>query len=161
MVWIHVRISYAISCDARTFRISLRSNQSIDYSLSNTICPYTELPWGISEAAFNARDHLMNYQYAHFGVPSLGLQRGLSRNAVIAPYASFLAAQYVPHKAVTNLKRLRDLGALGTYGYYDSIDFTPSRVKQENMLLCAIIMRIIMACLSLLLTMLFFSRANA
>ncbi len=88
-----------------------------------------ELPWGISEAAFNARDHLMNYQYAHFGVPSLGLQRGLSRNTVIAPYASLLAAQYVPACAVANLKRLRDLGALGTYGYYDSIDFTPSRVK--------------------------------
>lgn len=88
-----------------------------------------ELPWGISEAAFNARDHLMNYQYAHFGVPSLGLQWGLSRNAVIAPYASLLAAQYAPACAVANLKRLRDLGALGTYGYYDSIDFTPSRVK--------------------------------
>ncbi|WP_375688886.1 glucoamylase family protein, partial [Bartonella sp. AP57NXGY] len=88
-----------------------------------------ELPWGISEAAFNARDHLMNYQYAHFGVPNLGLQRGLSRNAVIAPYASLLAAQYVPACAVANLKRLRDLGALGTYGYYDSVDFTPTRVK--------------------------------
>ncbi|WP_375608959.1 GH36-type glycosyl hydrolase domain-containing protein [Bartonella sp. AC53GZZY] len=88
-----------------------------------------ESPWGISEAAFNARDHLMNYQYAHFGVPSLGLQRGLSRNAVIAPYASLLAAQYAPSCAVANLKRLRDLGALGTYGYYDSVDFTPSRVK--------------------------------
>ncbi len=88
-----------------------------------------ELPWGISEAAFNARDHLMNYQYAHFGVPNLGLQRGLSRNAVIAPYASLLAAQYAPACAVANLKRLRDLGALGTYGYYDSVDFTPSRVK--------------------------------
>ncbi|WP_208435571.1 GH36-type glycosyl hydrolase domain-containing protein [Bartonella phoceensis] len=87
------------------------------------------LPWGISEAAFNARDHLMNYQYANFGVPSLGLQRGLSRNAVVAPYASLLAAQYAPHKAVINLKWLRNLGALGTYGYYDSIDFTPSRVK--------------------------------
>ncbi|GAA5096929.1 glucoamylase family protein [Bartonella acomydis] len=87
------------------------------------------LPWGISEAAFNVRDHLMNYQYAHFGVPSLGLQRGLSRNTVIAPYASLLAAQYVPHKAVKNLKQLRDLGALGTYGYYDSIDFTPARIK--------------------------------
>ncbi|AFR25829.1 GH36-type glycosyl hydrolase domain-containing protein [Bartonella quintana] len=86
------------------------------------------LPWGISEAAFNARDHLMNYQYANFGAPSLGLQRGLSRNTVIAPYASLLAAQYAPAQAVTNLKRLRDLGALGTYGYYDSIDFTPSRV---------------------------------
>ncbi|WP_375681209.1 GH36-type glycosyl hydrolase domain-containing protein [Bartonella sp. AP60NXGY] len=88
-----------------------------------------ELPWGISEAAFNARDHLMNYQYAHFGVPNLGLQRGLSRNAVIAPYASLLAAQYAPACAVANLKRLRDLGALGTYGYYDSVDFTPTRVK--------------------------------
>ncbi|WP_019223162.1 GH36-type glycosyl hydrolase domain-containing protein [Bartonella rattaustraliani] len=87
------------------------------------------VPWGISEAAFNARDHLMNYQYANFGAPSLGLQRGLSRNTVIAPYANLLAAQYVPHQAVVNLKRLRDLGALGTYGYYDSVDFTPSRVK--------------------------------
>ncbi|KEG15790.1 hypothetical protein H705_01220 [Bartonella bacilliformis Cond044] len=89
-----------------------------------------KLPWGISEAAFNARDHLMNYQYSNFGAPSLGLQRGLSRNAVVAPYASLLAAQYMPTQAVTNLKRLRDLGALGDYGYYDSIDFTPSRVKE-------------------------------
>ncbi|EJF85072.1 GH36-type glycosyl hydrolase domain-containing protein [Candidatus Bartonella washoeensis] len=88
------------------------------------------LPWGISEAAFNARDHLMNYQYASFGDPNLGLQRGLSRNAVIAPYASLLAAQYMPKHAVKNLKRLRDLGALGTYGYYDSIDFTASRVQK-------------------------------
>ncbi|WP_435521228.1 GH36-type glycosyl hydrolase domain-containing protein [Bartonella silvatica] len=88
------------------------------------------LPWGISEAAFNARDHLMNYQYANFGAPRLGLQRGLSRNTVIAPYASLLAAQYAPSKAVANLKKLRDLGALGPYGYYDSIDFTPSRVKK-------------------------------
>ncbi|WP_182480093.1 GH36-type glycosyl hydrolase domain-containing protein [Bartonella chomelii] len=88
------------------------------------------LPWGISEAAFNARDHLMNYQYSNFGAPSLGLQRGLSRNAVIAPYASILAAQYMPTQALINLKRLRDLGALGAYGYYDSIDFTPSRVPK-------------------------------
>ncbi|MCZ2203439.1 GH36-type glycosyl hydrolase domain-containing protein [Bartonella sp. A05] len=88
------------------------------------------LPWGISEAAFNARDHLMNYQYSNFGAPSLGLQRGLSRNAVIAPYASLLAAQYMPTQAVTNLKRLRELGALGEYGYYDSVDFTPSRVQE-------------------------------
>ncbi|EJF98132.1 hypothetical protein MEI_00631 [Bartonella vinsonii subsp. arupensis Pm136co] len=86
------------------------------------------LPWGISESAFNARDHLMNYQYASFGDPILGLKRGLSRNAVIAPYASLLAAQYMPSHAVKNLKRLRDLGALGQYGYYDSVDFTPSRV---------------------------------
>ncbi|WP_375706303.1 glucoamylase family protein, partial [Bartonella sp. AA2SXKL] len=48
---------------------------------------------------------------------------------VIAPYASLLAAQYTPAQAVNNLKRLRNFGALGTYGYYDSVDFTPSRIK--------------------------------
>ena len=88
------------------------------------------LPWGISEAAFNARDQRMNYQYSNFGVPSLGLQRGLSRNAVIAPYASILASQYLPAEANANLKRLRALGALGEYGFYDSIDFTPSRLPE-------------------------------
>jgi len=90
------------------------------------------LPWGISESAFNARDPLMYYQYRNFGVPSLGLQRGLSRNAVIAPYASMLAAQYMPAKAVVNLKRLKKLGALGQYGYYDAVDFTPSRLQEGN-----------------------------
>ena len=88
------------------------------------------LPWGISEAAFNARDQQMNYQYSNFGVPSLGLQRGLSRNAVIAPYASILASQYMPTEAVANLKRLRHLGALGEYGFHDSVDFTPARVRE-------------------------------
>lgn len=90
------------------------------------------LPWGISEAAFNARDPLMNYQYSNFGVPSLGLQRGLSRNMVIAPYASLLAAQYQPGEAVANLTRLQRLGALGRYGYYDAVDFTPSRVPEGD-----------------------------
>lgn len=95
------------------------------------------LPWGISEAAFNARDQQMNYQYSNFGVPSLGLQRGLSRNAVIAPYASLLAAQYMPAEAVANLKLLQNFGALGDYGFHDSIDFTPSRVREGET--CAVI----------------------
>lgn len=95
------------------------------------------LPWGISEAAFNARDQQMNYQYSNFGVPSLGLQRGLSRNAVIAPYASILAAQYMPTEAVANLARLRKLGALGEYGYHDSVDFTPARLREGEK--CAVV----------------------
>ncbi|MFC0244887.1 GH36-type glycosyl hydrolase domain-containing protein [Falsochrobactrum ovis] len=98
--------------------------RQIDYATSRG------LPWGISEAAFNARDAHMNYQYSNFGVPNLGLQRGLSRNAVIAPYASLLAAQYQPAAAVANLKRLEELGALGRYGFHDSVDFTPSRVRE-------------------------------
>lgn len=87
-------------------------------------------PWGISEAAFNALDHQMNYQYSNFGVPSLGLKRGLGQNAVIAPYASILASQYDPVSALSNLDALRALGALGVFGFHDAVDFTPTRVPE-------------------------------
>jgi cyclic beta-1,2-glucan synthetase len=86
------------------------------------------VPWGISEAAYNARDRDMNYQYTNFGVPGLGLKRGLGQNTVIAPYATILAAQFMPREAVENLSRLRSIGALGRHGYYDAVDFTPQRV---------------------------------
>jgi cyclic beta-1,2-glucan synthetase len=88
------------------------------------------IPWGISEAAFNARDREMTYQYTNFGVPGLGLKRGLAHNTVIAPYATVLAAQFMPREAVANLARLREIGALGRFGYYDAVDFTPQRVPE-------------------------------
>ncbi len=88
------------------------------------------IPWGISEAAYNARDREMTYQYTNFGVPGLGLKRGLALNTVIAPYATILASQYMPREAVQNLQRLNALGALGRYGYHDAIDFTPQRVPE-------------------------------
>jgi cyclic beta-1,2-glucan synthetase len=94
-------------------------------------------PWGISEAAFNARDHLFNYQYTNFGVPTLGLKRGLGQNAVIAPYASILASQYDPISAAENLAELRSLGALGIYGFHDAVDFTPTRVPEGKR--CAVV----------------------
>ncbi|MGO4437313.1 GH36-type glycosyl hydrolase domain-containing protein [Rhizobium sp. RAF56] len=95
------------------------------------------IPWGISEAAFNARDHHMNYQYTNFGVPTLGLKRGLGQNAVIAPYASILASMYDPDAALENLERLRKVGALGTYGFHDAVDFTPTRVPEGKT--CAVV----------------------
>ncbi|WP_052183086.1 glucoamylase family protein [Rhizobium sp. YS-1r] len=94
-------------------------------------------PWGISEAAFNARDHQFNYQYTNFGVPTLGLKRGLGQNAVIAPYASILASQYDPIAAAENLEELRSLGALGMFGFHDAVDFTPTRVPEGQR--CAVV----------------------
>ena len=41
-----------------------------------------------------------------------------------------LAAQFMPREAVDNLARLKALGALGRYGYYDAVDFTPQRVPE-------------------------------
>ncbi|MFU0503524.1 GH36-type glycosyl hydrolase domain-containing protein [Pseudaminobacter sp. NGMCC 1.201702] len=90
------------------------------------------VPWGISEAAYNGRDREMTYQYTNFGVPGLGLKRGLGQNTVIAPYATVLAAQFMPREAVDNLNRLRAIGGLGRYGYYDAVDFTPQRVPEGS-----------------------------
>ena len=85
------------------------------------------VPWGVSESAFNARDLEFNYQYSNFGVPSLGLKRGLAESIVVSPYSSGLAAMIDPNSAVKNFKQLELLGCLGPYGYYEAVDFTPSR----------------------------------
>jgi len=88
------------------------------------------LPWGISESAFNARDRELTYQYSNFGVPGLGLQRGLGDEAVVAPYATALAAMIDPKAAVLNFERLETLGARGRFGWYDALDFTPARLPE-------------------------------
>jgi cyclic beta-1,2-glucan synthetase len=90
------------------------------------------VPWGISEAAYNARDLHLNYQYGPFGVPGLGLKRGLSEDLVVAPYATVLAALVSPQAAFENLRRLEREGALARYGYYESIDYTPERLPENQ-----------------------------
>ena len=88
------------------------------------------VPWGISESAFNARDIDFTYQYSGFGVPGLGLKRGLSEDLVIAPYATALAAMIDPAAAVQNFARLARAGAAGGYGFYESLDYTSSRLPE-------------------------------
>ena len=88
------------------------------------------LPWGVSESAFNARDRELTYQYSSFGVPGLGLQRGLGEEAVVAPYATALAAMIDPKTALGNFERLEALGGRGPFGWYDALDFTPSRLPE-------------------------------
>lgn len=90
------------------------------------------LPWGISESAYNARDIEFTYQYSNFGVPGLGLKRGLSDNLVIAPYATGLATMIDPNGAHANFEHLASLGASGRYGFYEALDFTPSRLQEEQ-----------------------------
>ncbi len=89
------------------------------------------LPWGASESAYNGRDRDLNYQYANFGVPSLAIKPGGSDELVVAPYATALAAMYHAEAASINFARLTALGAVGPYGYYEAIDFAPSRLPVE------------------------------
>jgi cyclic beta-1,2-glucan synthetase len=82
------------------------------------------VPWGISESAYNVRDRHFTYQYRAFGVPDLALKRGLGRDLVIAPYASALAVMVEPARALANLIALDKLGALGEYGFRDALDYS-------------------------------------
>jgi len=88
------------------------------------------VPWGISESAYNARDKELTYQYSNFGVPGLGFKRGLRENVVIAPYATALAAMVDPTAAAANFVRLAGIGGCGHYGFYEALDFTPSRLPE-------------------------------
>lgn len=99
-------------------------NRQIDYAKGFGI------PWGISESAFSARDIEFTYQYSNFGVPGLGLKRGLANNRVIAPYATGLAAMVAPHEATRNFERLVQIGAVGEFGFYEALDFTPARLHR-------------------------------
>ena len=90
------------------------------------------VPWGISESGYNTIDVHLNYQYRAFGVPGLGLKRGLAEDLVIAPYATALALMIDPEEACLNLQRLAAEGFEGKYGFYEAIDYTPSRLPRGH-----------------------------
>ena len=89
-------------------------------------------PWGISESAFYSLDASLSYRYKAHGCPALALKRGQEADLVIAPYASFLALSVEPTAAVRNLRQLRDLGAVGRWGYIEALDFTPGRCTHPD-----------------------------
>ena len=97
--------------------------EQIDYAARFSV------PWGISESAYNARDLDGNYQYKAFGVPGMGLKRGLGDDLVVAPYASMLAASLRPRDVVANLDALDRAGLWSSYGYYDAVDYTGARLN--------------------------------
>ena len=100
--------------------------QQIDYGRMRGV------PWGISESGYNRTDVQMNYQYRAFGVPGLGLKRGLAEDLVIAPYASVMALPVAPREACENLQRLTNEGREGQYGFYEAVDYTPSRLPPDE-----------------------------
>jgi len=106
----------------QTSRLIVR--RQIEYGASLNV------PWGVSESAYSARDIELTYQYSNFGVPGLGLKRGLSENVVIAPYATGLAAMVDPASAAKNFRKLKTVGARGRYGFYEALDYTRSRLPE-------------------------------
>jgi cyclic beta-1,2-glucan synthetase len=112
--------TYANTLLDQTYRAAVR--RQIAYGKQRGV------PWGISESGYNTIDAHMNYQYRAFGVPGLGLKRGLAEDLVIAPYATMLALMVAPEDACQNLERLAADGRNGAYGMYEAVDYTPSRL---------------------------------
>ena len=90
------------------------------------------IPWGISESAFNLKDLNNNYQYKAFGIPWLGLKRGLADEMVVSSYGSILAITEDPKEVFKNLKVLEKQGMYNKYGFYEAIDYTPNRVEKNR-----------------------------
>lgn len=88
--------------------------------------------WGSSESAFYALDAGLNYRYKAHGCPRLALCRGMEEEQVIAPYSSFLALKVSPRGAMANLRALEDMGMTGPYGFWEALDFTPSRADESG-----------------------------
>ena len=86
------------------------------------------LPWGVSESAYAVLDAGLTYQYQSFGVPGLGLKRGLAEDHVVAPYATALALAVQPREGLLNFRYLALEGASGPWGFYESLDYTPRRL---------------------------------
>ncbi|MDD2900039.1 MAG: glucoamylase family protein [Desulfuromonadaceae bacterium] len=97
-----------------------REAVAVQISYGRTRC----VPWGISESAYGDLDLAKTYQYQAFGVPALGLKRGLEDQLVVAPYATLLALPVGPVESVQNLRLLAGMGMLGEYGFYEAMDFS-------------------------------------
>jgi cellobiose phosphorylase len=106
----------------QTYQASVR--RQINYGQQRGV------PWGMSESGFSATDQDLNYQYRAFGVPGLGLKRGLADDLVVAPYATVLALMVAPEASCRNLETLVAEGRAGPYGLYEAVDYTPSRLPR-------------------------------
>jgi hypothetical protein len=86
------------------------------------------IPWGISESSYFKRDDSGNYGYRAFGVPGLAVHVDEEEKdaLVVAPYATFLALHVDGGGSLRNLHRMAAKNWIGTYGFYESVDFTSS-----------------------------------
>ena len=103
----------------------LERSQEVAVQAQQTYAAHKHIPWGISECAYAEMDEEANYSYRAFGVPQLALRQEEDR-LVVAPYATMLALGIGSLPAVEHLRWMNKKGWFGPYGFYESVDFTPS-----------------------------------
>lgn len=114
--------SYPKTLWEQTYKFVIKCQQ--DYGRKRGV------PWGVSESGFYSFDYRLNYQYKAFGIPNLGLKRGLINDTVISPYSTLLALGVDPKAAVENMRRLIKAGLEGQHGFYEAADYTSERLSE-------------------------------
>ncbi len=117
----------------KTYKYTL-VDESLSFALGSQIsyAKSAGVPWGISESAFAIQDNEQNYQYKAFGIPWLGLKRGLNDNMVVSPYSSLMCLPYAPKKVYHNIKALRKYNSYSNFGFYEAIDFTRTHIGKDK-----------------------------
>jgi cyclic beta-1,2-glucan synthetase len=121
MLWMRTYPNTLLEESAKT---AVKAQQ--DYAAAKSV------PWGISESSCSDRNPDYHYRYHAFGLPSLALNHGEGDDLVISPYSSFLALLVDPQAAMKNLHEMKARGWIGTQGFYDACDFTPSRMNGKK-----------------------------
>ena len=88
------------------------------------------LPWGVSESAFNARDREFTYQYSSFGVPRLGLAARLGRRGGGRALCHGAGGHDRSQGRVREFRTLAETRRARRFGWYDALDFTPARLPE-------------------------------
>ena len=81
-----------------------------------------DMPWGISETAYNELDDAQNYKYHAFGVPYLKFQNTTPDRIVISPYSSLMTIGIDDRAVYDNMQRFKGLGMYDEFGFYESYD---------------------------------------
>jgi hypothetical protein len=86
------------------------------------------VPWGISESAYSKTDEAGNYQYHAFGISRVALRKDDDvQSLVISPYSTFLSLSVDATESIRNLREMARQEWIGPYGFYESVDFNPSK----------------------------------
>ena len=117
----------------RTYKYTL-VDEALNFAINSQIvyARAASVPWGISESAFAVQDNEQNYQYKAFGIPWLGLKRGLNDNLVVSPYSSLICLEYAPKKVYSNIKNLKKYNSYSNFGFYEAIDYTKSHIGNNK-----------------------------
>jgi len=100
----------------RSMREAVRSQQ--------LFVAHQHVPWGISESAYAVQDESQNYQYRAFGAAPLALHKQEVNPLVVSPYSTMLALSVDTEGALSNLRRISKNGWLGSYGFYEAVDYS-------------------------------------